>query len=124
MPSPTTTGQRDTFPDKPAAYQALSDLNLRFEETLQDLKRLTALGVFKSKGQRESAEICRVSIEETRAWINFEATESLHDGEERDWARFGRLRHRYEKKNEDPQDILILAERLRQTNRKPARKKR
>jgi hypothetical protein len=124
MPPPTTTGKRDTFPDKPAAYQALSDLNLRFEETLRGLKHLTALGMFKSRGQRESAEICRVSIEEIRAWINFEATENLHDGEERDWARFGRLRHRYEKKNEDPKDVLILAERLRQTNRKRAKKER
>ena len=77
MPPPTTTGKGDAFPDKTAAYQALSDLNLRFEEILQGLKRLTALGVFKSRGQRESAEICRVSIMETRAWINFEATESL-----------------------------------------------
>jgi hypothetical protein len=124
MPPPTTIGKRDTFPDKPAAYQALSDLNLHFEESLQSLKRLTALGVFKSRGQRESAEICRVSSEETRAWINFEATESLHDGEERDWARFGRLRHRYEKKNADPQDVLILAGRLRRTNRKSATKER
>jgi hypothetical protein len=31
---------------------------------------------------------------ETRAWTNFEVIEVLHQREEREWVRFGRIRQR------------------------------
>ena len=40
--------------------------------------------------------------------------EGLTEREERNWMHFGRLRHDWEKKLRDPQDVLIEAERLRQ----------
>jgi hypothetical protein len=63
--------------------------------------------------QRESLATCQATIEETPAWLNFQATEALHEREELDRARFGRVRRRLEKKYEDPHDVLIEAERFK-----------
>jgi hypothetical protein len=60
------------------------------------------MGVFDNRFRRESMNACRATIGETHAWINFEITESLHEREERDWARFGQIRHQREKKFQDP----------------------
>lgn len=105
---------------KIAAYDALSALNQYFEQVLQNLDRLRELRLFETRFRRDSLRACRASIEETRSWINFEITESLHDREERGRARFGRIRSQGEKKFEDPQDVLIKTNRLR---RKSAVKK-
>ena len=106
---------------KKLAYEALSDLNWHFEKVLQNLDRLRKCGLFDTRFRRDSLRACHVAIEETRAWINFEITESLHEREERDWARFGHLRHQWKKRYEDPNDALIRAEKLM---RKSARKER
>lgn len=103
------------------AYDALFGLNQHFEQVLQNLDRVRQLGLLETRFKRKSLQACRVTIEETRAWINFEITESLHDREQRDWTRFGKVRRRWEKKYEDPNDALIKAERLA---RKIARKDR
>jgi hypothetical protein len=110
--SATTDAKRTVLPDKTAAYLALSDLNHAFDQILVDLERLKTLGVFGTRFQRESMVACEATIEETRAWINFEATETLHEGEERDRGHFGRIRYRFERKYEDPHDVLLKAERL------------
>jgi hypothetical protein len=97
---------------KSSAYDALFVLNQHFEQVLDNLDRLRQLGLLESRFQREAMQACRATIEETRAWINFEVTECLHDREQRDWASFGKVRRRWEKKYEDPNDALIKAERL------------
>ena len=51
-------------------------------------------------------------VEENRAEVTFELVERLAEREERDWAYFGRLRHEWEKRLRDPQDVLIEADRL------------
>jgi hypothetical protein len=99
---------------KALAYDALFVLNQHFEQVLQNLDRVRQLGLLETRFQRKSLQACRATIEETRAWINFEITESLHDREQRDWTRFGKVRRRWEKKYEDPNDALIKAERLAQ----------
>jgi hypothetical protein len=109
----TTDSKRTILLDKAAAHLALSDVNQMFDQILVDLERLKTLGVFRSRFHRESLAACEATIEETRAWVNFAATETLHESEERDRAHFGRIRHRFEKKYEDPQDVLLKAERLR-----------
>ena len=96
-------------------YEALYDLNRGLEQVLADLTRILALGF-----RRQLVQHFQVIIEETRAWANFELTEALCDREERDWARYGRLRRRWEKQFRDAIDVLTEAERLRQTRRKPA----
>lgn len=65
-------------------------------------------------------EACQATIEETRAWANFEIVEILHEREERDRAHFGGLRFQWEKRFEDPQDVLIQAELLKR--KLPAKK--
>ncbi len=106
---------------KTLAYEALSDLNRHFEKALQNLDRMRQLGLFDTRFRRDCLRACQVTTEETRAWINFEITESLHEREEHDWARFGHFRHQWERKYQDPNDALIRAEELL---RKSARKER
>jgi len=90
-------------------YETLHALNQGFEQVLTDLGRLEKLGF-----RRELLREFRVVVEETRAWANFELLETMHDREERDWVRFGRLRHEWEKKLFDPNDVLIEAKRLKE----------
>jgi len=78
-------------------YEALAALNRDFEQVLLDLERLGALGVFPDRRQRQFLKACRATLEETRAWANFELVEILHEREEREWVRFARLRRRAEK---------------------------
>ena len=75
----------------------LAALNRDFEQVLLDLERVGALGLFPDRGQRKFLPACRVTLEETRAWVNFELVEMLHEREEREWVRFARLRQRAEK---------------------------
>jgi hypothetical protein len=98
---------------KECAYEALAALNQHFEQVLQDLDRLHELGLFDTRFHRESLQACKAMIEETRAWLNFGVVEVLRDREEGDRAHFGRIRSQWERKFEDPQDILIKAKGLK-----------
>jgi len=100
-------------------YEALCALNRSLEQVLADLTRILALGF-----RRQLVQHFQVVVEETRAWANFELTATLHEREERDWARYGRLRRQWEKRLRDPSDVLIEAERLGQKRQKPASQKR
>src|SRR5690242_453687 len=91
------------------AYQTLFSLNQAFESVLADLHRLQRLPFFR----RAFLQEFQVMVEETRACINFELVEAMHSREQDDWARFGKLRLRWEKRYRDPQDVLIEAEKLR-----------
>jgi hypothetical protein len=51
----------------------------------------------------------RATLEETRAWVNFEVVEVLHQKEEREWTSLARLRQRLEKPSEPPADMLDYA---------------
>lgn len=55
--------------------------------------------------------------------MNFEIMETLHERELNDWTRFSRIRRQREKKQRDPNDVLIEAERLKQKLRKAATQK-
>ncbi len=93
------------------AYQTLFTLNQAFQNVLADLHRLQRLPFFRLEFLREF----QVMVGETRACINFELVESLHSREQDDWARFGRLRQKWEKRYRDPNDVLIEAEKLRKS---------
>jgi hypothetical protein len=118
----TIDAKGDALPDKAAVYGALSDLNRNVEQVLLDLERLKTVGLFRNRFQRESLATCQATIEETRAWLNFEATEALHEREQRDRAHFGRVRRRWEKKYEDPHDVLIDAERFKKKTAREGRR--
>jgi DNA-directed RNA polymerase specialized sigma54-like protein len=100
-------------------YEALHALNRDFEQVLAELARLHELGMF----NRDLANILRIVVQETRAWANFELVEILQQREQDDWTRFGRLHRRWEKKLQDPNDVLIEAKLLMEKQRKAAGKK-
>jgi hypothetical protein len=83
-------------------YEALFTLNQEFEQVLETLEGLEPLKTFRPRLRREFIRACRVTVEETRAWANFELMQVLQAVEERDWSRYGRLRRQLE----DPKDVL------------------
>jgi hypothetical protein len=90
---------------KVLVYEALATLNRDFEQVLCDLERLEELRVFPHRWQRRFLKTWRTTLEETRAWANFEVVEVLHQREEREWTSFGRIRQRSEK-SAAPSDML------------------
>jgi hypothetical protein len=87
---------------KPLVYEALADLNRHFQQVLEDLERLREMGLFPRGVARRSVRTCQATLEETRAWANFEFVEILHQREERDWARFARDRQKGDRALKDP----------------------
>ena len=94
-------------PQKLQQYEALYGLNRGLEQVITDLTRLMGLGF-----RRQIVRHFQIVIEESRAWANFELTLTLLGREERDWARYRRIRRQWEKRLRDP--VLIEAERLGQ----------
>jgi hypothetical protein len=82
---------------KVLVYEVLATLNRDFEQLLGDLKRLEELRLFPHRWQRKFLKTWRATLEETRAWANFEVVETLHYREEQEWISFGRIRQRLEK---------------------------
>lgn len=87
---------------KAQAYEALAAFNRDVEQLLVDLERLGALGLLPQRWQRQFLKICRATLEETRAWTNFELIDILGQKEEREWVRFARIRQRAEEQSEPP----------------------
>jgi hypothetical protein len=100
--------------EKFPVYETLAAFNHGIAEILQNLHRLGKLGFLRP----EFFTGLQATLEETRAWANFEVVETLHELEEIDWGRFGRLRRQWEKKYEDPNDVLLEAARLKKQRRK------
>jgi len=46
--------------------------------------------------------------------------EVLHEREQADWARFGRLRRQWERKYEDPNDVFVQVRRLKEPRSRAA----
>jgi hypothetical protein len=90
---------------KAVVYDALAKFNRDVEQVLLDLERLGTLGLFPRRWQRKFLKTCRATLEETRAWANFELLEVLHAREEQEWVHFARLRQRAEKQSESPDDV-------------------
>ena len=111
---------REGATEKFLVYDSLADFNHAFAQVLQNLRTLEKLCSL----QRDFFSGLQVTLEETRAWANYEVVGSLHDREEIDWGRFGRLRRQWEKKFEDPNDILVAAARLKKPRQKSAGSKR
>ncbi len=107
-------------PQKLRVYDALHSLNQGFENVLADLGRLQRFPFFRRKLLRHF----QVVVEETRAWANFELVEAMHSREQDDWTRFGRLRHQWEKRYRDPDDVLIEAEQRKRELRTAAARRR
>lgn len=81
-------------------YGALAALNRDFDQVLRDLQRIEELRLFRHRWQRAFLKAWRATLEETRAWVSFEVVEILHQREEREWTRFGRMRQQQETPSE------------------------
>src|SRR6266849_10873240 len=101
-------------------YETLHALNRDFEQVLADLEKLRKLGMFLP----ECSTIYQVMIQDMRANANSGLLEVLTEREMKDWFRFGKLRRAWEKKLEDPNDILREAEKLKKQRQQEAEKKK
>ena len=120
MPTKTRTTVRKGATEKSLVYDSLASFNQAFAQILQNLRTLEKLCSL----QHDFFSGLQVTLEETQARANYEVIGSLHDREEIDWGRFGRLRRQWEKKFEDPNDILVAAARLKKPRQKSAGSKR
>lgn len=73
-------------PHKTEAYESLCNLNLGFEQALQNLNRLERAGML----HRSFARSCAGRAEQLRAEINRMLTAQLQELEQRDCLRHGR----------------------------------
>ncbi len=101
-PHPT---QPQSF-NKPALYEAISNLNRDLGTVIEDFDRLRE---FRFSGRYIDAFI--VKIEDLRAWANSEFLERQQSRELKDWNHFGKLDRKFERRFLDPNDVLIDAER-------------
>jgi hypothetical protein len=92
---------------KVLVYEALAGFNRNFEQVLLDLQRLATLDLFTEQWQRRAFKACRATLDETRAWVNFEVVEILHQREEHDWTRLGRRRRRLENLPASSDDVSV-----------------
>lgn len=112
-------------PSKQArVYETIANLNRGFEQVLDDVERLKGFGVFRGEFRGLFVKTCRLTLEEMRAWANFELTEDLSERAGEDWAEYSRLLLQLEKKFRDPNDVLIEAKRLTEELAKKASKKK
>jgi hypothetical protein len=95
-------------PQKQLIYGALHGINEHFDQLLLDRQRLGELNLLNPEDLKGLTSI----IEEIRAWINFELVDLMERREQEDWAKFSLLRTRWERKHEDPNDLLVRARRL------------
>jgi len=117
-----------SLPTKLRAYEAVYWLNRSFEATLLSLERLEQLGMFRLEFLNE----CKIQVERTRAEVNEDLIDSLHEYESDESARFDRMARDWEKMREDPDDVFFKAndrkeeikEQIKELNRGLARQKR
>ena len=117
-----------SLPTKLRAYEAVYWLNRSFEATLLSLEHLEQLSMFRLEFLNE----CKIQVERTRAELNEDLIDSLHECESDDSARFDRMARAWEKTREDPDDVFFKAndrkeeikEQIKELNRGLARQKR
>jgi len=93
------------LPARLRAYEAVYWLNRGFEATLLSLERLERLGIFRLEYLNEY----KVRLEHTRAQANEELTDTLHEHEMGDAARFDRMEREWENQHKDPDDVFFQA---------------
>ena len=94
-----TQGIRSAFSTQPIPYspklhiyEYLFLLNQKLQDAVHILRQLEKCTWLR----RDFLRSFRVEVEDLRAQANFEVIEHLSDREQRDWARFGKLRRRLE----------------------------
>jgi hypothetical protein len=80
-------------------------VNRGFEITLLSLEGLEHFGMFRL----EQLNAFKVSLEHTRAEVNEELIDTLHDFELEQSAHFDRMEREWEDQLKDPDDVLLAA---------------
>jgi hypothetical protein len=75
--------------NKPYIYDLLGRLNVSFGRVIRNLAELESAGVFNPKIVRTISGLSK----ELQADANVHFLEALQDVEQRDWARFGKVRN-------------------------------
>jgi len=81
----------------PAIYESLCTISRSFDQILNELERLDPFDGFRGRPPMKSVA---AAVKETRAWTISEILDVLHQQEEREWMRLGRLRTAREKRLE------------------------
>jgi hypothetical protein len=80
--------------NKPLPYESLCTISRGFEQILLELENLEQLDWFRQHAPMKSAA---QAVREVRAWTLSEILDVLHQREEGEWMRLGRLRNAREK---------------------------
>jgi hypothetical protein len=78
---------------KPHVYDLLSRINGSFARATRNLFELEKFGIF----DPEMMRVIYSQTKETQANVNFHLLQSLQEVEQKDWARFGRVRENRDK---------------------------
>ena len=95
-------------------YEYLFLLNQKLQDSVQILKKLEKCPWLR----RNFLRSFQVAVEDLRAQTNFEVIEHMSDREQHDWARFGKLRRRWDRQFEDPDDVYLKVEDREEVRRK------
>jgi hypothetical protein len=95
-------------------YEYLFLLNQKLQEAVQILKQLENCSWLR----RDFLRSFQIEVEDLRAQTNFEVIEHLSNREQHDWAHFGKLRRKWDRQFEDPDDVYLKAEQREEERRK------
>jgi len=116
-----TQGIRSCFSAQPVPrspklriYEYLFLLNQKLQETVQILEQLEKCPWLR----RDFLRSFQIEVEDLRAQTNFEVIEHLSDREQHDWAHFGKLRRKWDRQFDDPDDVYLEAEQREEERRK------
>ena len=91
---------------KSEIYETLAAINMAFAGIVQHLQTMQKTGAFRPKYTR----MYQGFTQELQAEINQEFLSMLESIELEDWARYGKVRAKWEKYISDPDDVFIHAE--------------
>jgi hypothetical protein len=86
----------------PLPFESLRRISRSFEQILLELKQLEELDCFRQHAPLKSAQL---AVREAQSWTLSEILDILHEREESEWMRLGRLRVAREKRLEKRADI-------------------
>jgi hypothetical protein len=88
--------------NSPLPYESLCTIGRGFEQILLEFEHLGQLDWFRQHAPMKSVAL---AVREVRAWTLSEILDVLHQREENEWMRLGRLRIAREKRLEKRADI-------------------
>jgi hypothetical protein len=94
--------------------ESAASLNRGFDQVLNEIRTLRKLGLLgDGGGSPDFVKICRLMVEELRAWAIAELTQDINDCANLAGNRWGIRRSPYEERFRDPKDVLREAERMK-----------